>query len=240
MAKLLTPPEWYDQNGNLNSMLDCPSGENSVSLMADGDNNANNSVAIGWHSGCQGGSNSVAIGSGNVSGNNNVFVGSNSGGGTEQDPISNSVAIGFGATVNGPLQIQIGNNNWEYDVSFGKTKAIIVEYLGTEERSFTSSNSYIQFSGNSSADFAAFDISFIGGHYVIFSYLYNETFTPMWVDLTTWRMIKIQRSSATGIYSGYIYGGSLTSSDLGEISFSGWAEKAYPATVRAHYYKGVK
>lgn len=255
MAKLLTPPEWYDQNGRLNSMLDCPAGENSVSLMAGGDNNANNSVAIGWNSGCQGGSNSVAIGSGtyieggsnsvaigcgNVSGNGNVFVGKNSGGGTESSPVLNSIAVGFGATVDGNLQIQIGNNNWDYDVRFGKTKAMIVEYLGTEEQSFTSSSSRIQFSGNPSADFAAFDISFIGGRYVIFSYLYNETFTPMWAELKKWRMIRIARDSETGIYKGFILKNSLTASDLGEISFSNWVEEPSPATVIAHYYKGVK
>lgn len=255
MAKLLTPPEWYDQNGNLNNMLNCPSGENSVSLMAGGDNNSNNSVAIGWNSGCQGGSNSVAIGSatyieggsnsvaigtGSVSGNGNVFVGRNSGARTESSTINNSVAIGFGATVAGDLNIQIGNSNWDYDVRFGKTKAMIVEYLGREEQSFTSSSSYIQFNGNPSADFAAFDISFIGGHYVIFSYLYNEALTPMWADLKTWRMIKIKRGYGTGIYFGYIYGSSLTASELGEISFSNWTEKAFPAMVTAHYYKGVQ
>ena len=255
MSTFLTPPEWYDQNGKLNSMLNCASGENSVSIMANQDNNGDNSVAIGWNSGCQGGNNvvigygtfieggtnSVAIGSGNVSGSNNVFVGADSGGGTLEYPISNSIAIGSGAAVDANLQIQIGNNSSDYDVRFGKTKPMLVEYLGKETKSFTTSNSRIAFSGNPSADFAAFDITIDGYHrYVIFSYKSNETTTPTWLsESNKIRMIKISRNSITGIYSGTSLSNSFTI-DSGGISLSGWLEEATAATVTAHYYKGVE
>lgn len=256
MSTFLTPPEWYDQNGKLNNMLNCPSGENSVSIMAVGDNNSDNSVAIGWNSGCAGGSNSiaigsgtyieggynsVAIGSGNVYGSNNVFVGANSGGGTYDEPISNSIAIGSGAAVDANLQIQIGNNSSDYDVRFGKTKPMLVEYLGTETKSFTTSNSRIGFSGNPSADFAAFDIIISDYHrYVIFSYKSNETTAPTWLaGSNKIRMIKISRNSITGIYSGTSFSNSFTI-DSGGISLAGWLEEATTATVIAHYYKGVE
>ena len=255
MSTFLTPPEWYDQNGKLNNMLNCPSGENSVSIMAGGDNRGDNSVVIGWNSGCndgnnvvigsgtyiEGGYNNVAIGSGNVAGSGNVFVGADSGGGTTEHFIHNSVAIGSGATVDGDLQIQIGNNSSDYDVRFGKTKPMLVEYLGTETKSFTTSNSRIGFSGNPSADFAAFDIIISDYHrYVIFSYKSNETTTPTWLaGSNKIRMIKISRNSITGIYSGTSFSNSFTI-DSGGISLAGWLEEATTATVIAHYYKGVE
>ena len=255
MSTFLTPPEWYDQNGKLNSMLNCASGENSVSIMAAQNNNGDNSVVIGWNSGCnddnnvvigsgtyiEGGYNNVAIGSGNVAGSGNVFVGADSGGGTTEHFIHNSVAIGSGATVDGDLQIQIGNNSSDYDVRFGKTKPMLVEYLGTETKSFTTSNSRIGFSGNPSADFAAFDIIISDYHrYVIFSYKSNETTTPTWLaGSNKIRMIKISRNSITGIYSGTSFSNSFTI-DSGGISLAGWLEEATTATVIAHYYKGVE
>ena len=256
MSTFLTPPEWYDQNGRLNSMLNCPSGEKSVSIMADAGNNSDNSVSIGWNSGCQGGTNSVAIGygtfiedgdntvaigSGNISGSRNVFVGESSGGGTYNNQINDSIAIGYEATVDANQQIQIGNNTLDYDVKFGKTKPMLVEYLGTETKSFTTSNSRIGFSGNPSADFAAFDIIISRyDRYVIFSYKSNETTTPTWlVEPNKIRMIKISRDSITGIYSGTSFSNSFTI-DSGGISFAGWLEEATTATVIAHYYKGVE
>lgn len=231
MAKLLTPPEWYDQNGNLNNMLNCPSGENSVSLMAGGDNNANNSVAIGWNSGCQGGSdsvaigsgtyieggsNSVAIGSGNVSGSGNVFVGKNSGGGTESSPINNSVAIGFGATVAGDLQIQIGSPTANYSViGFGSYKPYLLQFLGVfskENVGVIGAPTTIDDNTLNNADIVECDIEYNNMRKVITAYKAQDTFTNIKVSTG---MYLATPSSSSG-------SDSLVSFWFGWSSGSGW------------------
>lgn len=97
MSTFLTPPVWYDKNGNLNEMLTGNAG-------------THNDIAIGSSAAAGGGG--IAIGGDAIDGG--VAIGS---GATSWGP--GCIAIGDGASVSAPNTIQLGNNNTAYTLQVG-------------------------------------------------------------------------------------------------------------------------
>lgn len=101
MSKFLTPPIWYDKNGNLNQMLTGYAG-------------APSDIAIGSRSVASGGG-VVAIGQGaNATGGGSVAIGNSA-----LASLARCIAIGDGATASGTNIIQLGNNSVAYTLSVG-------------------------------------------------------------------------------------------------------------------------
>ena len=97
MSKFLTPPVWYDKNGNLNEMLTGNAG-------------TSHDIAIG--SSAEAGGGGIAIGGNAIDGG--VAIGS---GTTSWGP--GCIAIGDGASTSAPTTIQLGNNNAAYTLNVG-------------------------------------------------------------------------------------------------------------------------
>lgn len=97
MSKFLTPPVWYDKNGNLNEMLTGSAG-------------TSHDIAIG--SSAEAGGGGIAIGGNAIDGG--VAIGS---GTTSWGP--GCIAIGDGASTSAPNTIQLGNNDATYKLNVG-------------------------------------------------------------------------------------------------------------------------
>lgn len=101
MSKFLTPPVWYDKNGNLNEML---TGEASGGGVAVGP------VASAYSKGVAIGSNAQAGGDASSGG---VAVGSNA------DASSGGIAIGSNADAASPNTIQLGDSAKTFALNVG-------------------------------------------------------------------------------------------------------------------------
>ena len=115
MSKFLTPPVWYDQNGNLNEMLT-------------GNAKSSGDIAIGSGSTANGGG--IAIG-GSVSGGGIAIGGGTSGGGIAIGggaTATGGIAIGRGATAAGN-QIQLGNNDTRCTLNVGDGNGVTSGYI---------------------------------------------------------------------------------------------------------------
>ena len=92
MSKFLTPPIWYDKNGNLNEMLT-------------GDAGAPSDIAIGSGTIARGGG-GIAIGRGaTMTGGGGIAIGNSA-----VVEVEGAIAIGDGATASAPNTIQLGKN----------------------------------------------------------------------------------------------------------------------------------
>ena len=104
MSKFLTPPVWYDSNGNLVEILEGTSGSNSVGI-GKGANTGDQDVAIG--KGCQSGGGGVAIGFNASVSNDSVVVGRSSSSGYQGD-----IIVGNSSTTDDSGDnIILGNNS---------------------------------------------------------------------------------------------------------------------------------
>ena len=101
MSKFLTPPVWYDKNGNLNDML---TGE------ASGDGVAVGSATIAYNKGVAIGSNAQAGGDASSGG---IAIGSSA------DASSGGIAIGSNADAASPDTIQLGDNTGAFTLGVG-------------------------------------------------------------------------------------------------------------------------
>ena len=122
MSKFLTPPIWYDENGNLNEMLTGYAG-------------APSDIAIGSGSVASGGG-VVVIGQGaSATGGGNVAIGNSAlASGTR------TIAIGDGATASGTNIIQLGNGSTAYTLRIGNGRMSL--YIGsTAESNWVSATS---------------------------------------------------------------------------------------------------
>ena len=152
MSKFLTPPVWYDSNGNLVEILEGTSGSNSVGI-GKGANASDQDVAIG--KGCQSGGGGVAIGFSASVSNNSVVVGRSSSSGYQGDIIvgnssttddsgdniilgNNSLTTGTDQNLAGNIiignnirlentynTIQIGSSNVTYSAQIGDGKGLL-------------------------------------------------------------------------------------------------------------------
>lgn len=110
MSKFLTPPVWYDKNGNLNEIL---TGDARWA-----DNSVQNNIAIGFSS--------IAGGDRDLGGCTAIGYGAKADGygstvlGSQADADSESIAIGFGVSASGG-GIGIGGNASANQVQLGKT-----------------------------------------------------------------------------------------------------------------------
>lgn len=109
MSTFLTPPVWYDENGNLNEMLT-------------GNTESSNDIAIGSMASASGGGitiggiasdGGIAIGE-NASGHDGIAIGHSAIAGE-----TGAIAIGNGAHSLTPNTIQLGNNNTAYTLNVG-------------------------------------------------------------------------------------------------------------------------
>lgn len=169
MSKFLTPPVWYDKNGNLNEMLTGESVEEGNVVIGPGAEagaNVFNSVVIfGSAVGTQSaptanamiagvgasasGTGAVAIGSGAQALTRGAISIGLSAQATQIDGIAigrdananGGIAIGPGATTSGEINIQLGNNNTAYDLQIGNGRSTISGILKT--RKFESSASSV-------------------------------------------------------------------------------------------------
>lgn len=154
MSKFLTPPVWYDKNGNLNEMLtgdakksneeafqsNLAVGNSSIAGTANG---SGGSTSIGF--GAHGGDRATVVGSFTDAGDESIGIGyglSVTGGG---------IGIGGNATAN---QIRLGNPNVIYDLKIGTGNSVVDGYIReglyvpTSEEGFNAvtydSDTYIQ------------------------------------------------------------------------------------------------
>ena len=102
MSKFLTPPVWYDKNGNLNEMLTGNAGTSSDIAIGSGATAVGGGIAIGGSAGRGG----VAIGGGASANEENGIAIGNSATLSE----GGVIAIGHGATAGAPDSIAIGLN----------------------------------------------------------------------------------------------------------------------------------
>ncbi len=118
MSKFLTPPMWYDKNGNLNEML---TGVVSSDGVAVGSNAGAimGGVAVGYNSGAS--NEGVAVGYKATADDYGIAIGSNVtsdgyGIAIGADATGNGIAIGGTAAAN---KVQLGSTNTTYDLTVG-------------------------------------------------------------------------------------------------------------------------
>lgn len=121
MSKFLTPPVWYDKNGNLNDMLTGEASENGVAVGSGADATMGG-VAVGYNAGADDGG--VAIGH-NANTRGGVAIGGDAteGGVAIQGTVTGT-ATGAGVAIQGTATgngIAIGGNAAENNVQLGKT-----------------------------------------------------------------------------------------------------------------------
>ena len=123
MSKFLTPPVWYDKNGNLNEML---TGEASGGGVAVGNSAAAAmyGVAVGYSSSGQ--SAGVAVGSDANASSGGIAVGYSSSAdnagvaiGSNADASSGGIAIGQDAHAASSNTIQLGDSALTFDLNVG-------------------------------------------------------------------------------------------------------------------------
>lgn len=111
MSKFLTPPVWYDKNGNLNEMLTGNAGTSSDIAIGSGATAVGGGIAIGGSAGRGG----VAIGGGaSANEDNSIAIGLNA---TVSE--LGCIAIGSAANVSTSDTIQLGNNDLRYTLNIG-------------------------------------------------------------------------------------------------------------------------
>lgn len=132
MSTFLTPPVWYDQNGNLNEMLTGYATTSTDIAIGSGTEASDGGIAIG-SSGTTARDGGIAIGNSSSedggiaiegSANGGIAIGGNSSGGIAIGRNSNAgalgcIAIGDGANTSTPNTIQLGNNNTAYTLKIG-------------------------------------------------------------------------------------------------------------------------
>lgn len=121
MSKFLTPPVWYDKNGNLNEMLTGNAG--TPDDIAIGSSAAANGGGIAIGGGANGGG--IAIGysaSANASGS--IAIGHYA-----ADGGAGSIAIGVDAIASAPNTIQLGSNTTRYTLNVGDGNGTINGYI---------------------------------------------------------------------------------------------------------------
>lgn len=118
MSKFLTPPVWYDKDGNLNDML---TGKASSDGVAVGSNAGAmmGGVAVGYNSGAS--NEGVAVGYKATANDYGIAIGSNVtsdgyGIAIGADATGNGIAIGGTAAAN---KVQLGSTNTTYDLTVG-------------------------------------------------------------------------------------------------------------------------
>lgn len=132
MSTFLTPPVWYDKNGNLNQMLTGNPGTSRDIAIGAGTTATGGGIAIKGNAGdggiaIGGTSNGVGIAIGGSSNGEGIAIGyisasSNDGvaiGYNTKAKGSGCIAIGDGANTNTPNTIQLGNNNTAYTLNVG-------------------------------------------------------------------------------------------------------------------------
>lgn len=126
MSKFLTPPVWYDKNGNVNKMLNGVifSGNGGIPIGEEASVGGRNGIAIGQKASTIS-PNGIAIGGGaNVSSGNGIAIG-----GTVGLSSDNGIAIGQGANVSTQNTIQLGNNDTTYTLNVGDGDSTINGYI---------------------------------------------------------------------------------------------------------------
>lgn len=138
MSTFLTPPVWYDQNGNLNKMLTGYATTSTDIAIGSGTEASDGGIAIG-SSGTTARDGGIAIGNSSSedggiaiegSANGGIAIGGNSSGGIAIGRNSNAgalgcIAIGNNASVSTPNTIQLGNNNTAYTLNIGNGKGTL-------------------------------------------------------------------------------------------------------------------
>ena len=119
MSKFLTPPVWYDKNGNLVEILEGTSGNNNVGI-GKGAYTSDQDVAIGAE--CTSGGGGVAIGFKAKVSNNSVVVGRSS-----SSEYQGDIIVGNSSTTdNSGNNIILGNNSHTTGTDQGIAGNIII------------------------------------------------------------------------------------------------------------------
>lgn len=164
MSKFLTPPVWYDKNGNLNEMLTGNTGtSNDIAIgssatatgggIAIGGSASNGGIAIRGSVGRGGG---IAIGGNASDGGMAIGVGASA---NEENGIaigryatagaSGCIAIGYDADASTPNTIQLGDNATAYTLNVGDGTSSTVQAGGYKIGTTTIIDSNRNISGNS-------------------------------------------------------------------------------------------
>lgn len=127
MSKFLTPPVWYDKNGNLNEMLTGNAVTSSDIAIGSGTRADGGGVAI------KGGSNGggVAINGAAIDGAvaiNGTATGGGVAIGSETKAYHGGIAIGAGASADSN-QIQLGKNDTAYTLNVGNGNGVTSGYI---------------------------------------------------------------------------------------------------------------
>ena len=159
MSTFLTPPVWYDQNGNLNKMLTGYATTSTDIAIGSGTEASDGGIAIG-SSGTTARDGGIAIGNSSSedggiaiegSANGGIAIGGNSNGGIAIGGNSNAgalgcIAIGDGANTSTPNTIQLGNNNTAYTLKIGNNTiepALVQDFFAGNMVGGVSGNLYV-------------------------------------------------------------------------------------------------
>lgn len=185
MSKFLTPPVWYDKNGNLNEMLTGNAGTSSDIAIGSGATAVDGGIAIGGSAGRGG----VAIGGGaSANEENSIAIGLNA---TVSE--LGCIAIGSAANVSTSDTIQLGNNDLRYTLNIGDgTGTIHTGTITLNGVRLSASGGVIQLGNNNTAytlnvgkntidpaliqDFFAgnMDVGGVSGNLYVYSNLYKS------------------------------------------------------------------
>ena len=118
MSKFLTPPVWYDKNGNLNDMLTGAASSDGVAVGSNA-GAVMGGVAVGYNSGAS--NEGVAVGYKATADDYGIAIGSNVtsdgyGIAIGADATGHGIAIGGTAAAN---KVQLGSTNTTYDLTVG-------------------------------------------------------------------------------------------------------------------------